>query len=68
MSHIIIGNRNEPLQGCIDMFSALFFLRLTESGLSMVDWHLIKEMKPPSNEEEWVAEFEKYQQFPEFKV
>lgn len=42
--------------------------RLTESGLSMVDWHLIKEMKPPSNEEEWVAEFEKYQQFPEFKV
>ncbi|CAI9596796.1 unnamed protein product [Staurois parvus] len=42
--------------------------RLTESGLSMVDWHLIKEMKPPANDEEWVAEFEKYQQFPEFKI
>ncbi|XP_068114137.1 heme A synthase COX15 isoform X2 [Hyperolius riggenbachi] len=42
--------------------------RLTESGLSMVDWHLVKEMKPPTNQEEWEAEFEKYQQFPEFKV
>ncbi|OCT70129.1 cytochrome c oxidase assembly protein COX15 homolog [Xenopus laevis] len=42
--------------------------RLTESGLSMVDWHLIKEMKPPATQEEWQAEFEKYQQFPEFKI
>ncbi|GAB1302445.1 Cytochrome c oxidase assembly protein COX15 homolog [Apodemus speciosus] len=42
--------------------------RLTESGLSMVDWHLIKEMKPPTSQEEWEAEFQKYQQFPEFKI
>uniref|UniRef100_A0A1A8HF29 COX15 homolog, cytochrome c oxidase assembly protein n=2 Tax=Nothobranchius korthausae TaxID=1143690 RepID=A0A1A8HF29_9TELE len=42
--------------------------RLTESGLSMVDWHLVKEMKPPQSEEEWQAEFSKYQQFPEFKI
>ncbi|KAF6317460.1 hypothetical protein mRhiFer1_008513 [Rhinolophus ferrumequinum] len=42
--------------------------RLTESGLSMVDWHLIKEMKPPTSQEEWEAEFQKYQQFPEFKM
>ncbi|KAM4703473.1 heme A synthase COX15 isoform 2-T2 [Rhinophrynus dorsalis] len=42
--------------------------RLTESGLSMVDWHLVKEMKPPSTQAEWEAEFEKYQQFPEFKI
>ncbi|XP_028651534.1 cytochrome c oxidase assembly protein COX15 homolog isoform X1 [Erpetoichthys calabaricus] len=42
--------------------------RLTESGLSMVDWHLIKEMKPPSSQAEWEAEFQKYQQFPEFKI
>ncbi|XP_072335780.1 heme A synthase COX15 isoform X1 [Scyliorhinus torazame] len=42
--------------------------RLTESGLSMVDWHLIKEMKPPSSRAEWEAEFQKYQQFPEFKI
>ncbi|KAM9727854.1 heme A synthase COX15 [Menidia menidia] len=42
--------------------------RLTESGLSMVDWHLVREMKPPQSEAEWEAEFSKYQQFPEFKV
>ncbi|XP_072883071.1 heme A synthase COX15 isoform X1 [Hemitrygon akajei] len=42
--------------------------RLTESGLSMVDWHLLKEMKPPSTLPEWEAEFQKYQQFPEFKI
>ncbi|XP_064418999.1 heme A synthase COX15 [Latimeria chalumnae] len=42
--------------------------RLTESGLSMVDWHLIKEMKPPTTQAEWEAEFQKYQQFPEFKI
>lgn len=42
--------------------------RLTESGLSMVDWHLVREMKPPQTQEEWEAEFSKYQQFPEFKI
>ncbi|KAM4636772.1 heme A synthase COX15 isoform 1-T1 [Discoglossus pictus] len=42
--------------------------RLTESGLSMVDWHLVKEMKPPGTKEEWEAEFTKYQQYPEFKI
>ncbi|KAI3363193.1 hypothetical protein L3Q82_011826, partial [Scortum barcoo] len=41
---------------------------LTESGLSMVDWHLVREMKPPQTQEEWEAEFSKYQQFPEFKI
>ena len=41
--------------------------RLTESGLSMVDWHLVKGIKPPTNEEEWKNEFEKYKQYPEFK-
>lgn len=42
--------------------------RLTESGLSMVDWHLVREMKPPQSEAEWEAEFSKYKQFPEFKI
>ncbi|XP_056465248.1 cytochrome c oxidase assembly protein COX15 homolog [Gadus chalcogrammus] len=42
--------------------------RLTESGLSMVDWHLVREMRPPRTPEEWEAEFAKYQQFPEFKI
>ncbi|CAG5054631.1 unnamed protein product [Parnassius apollo] len=40
--------------------------RLTESGLSMVTWKLLGE-KMPTSEEEWQQEFEKYQQYPEYK-
>ncbi|KAJ1552318.1 Cytochrome c oxidase assembly protein cox15, partial [Cladochytrium tenue] len=42
--------------------------RLTESGLSIVEWNLIAGMKPPRSEEEWEAEFEKYKLFPEYKL
>jgi cytochrome c oxidase assembly protein subunit 15 len=42
--------------------------RLTESGLSMVNWHLVKGMKPPWSEEEWEEEFKNYQKYPEFKT
>ncbi|KAJ1961885.1 Cytochrome c oxidase assembly protein cox15 [Dispira parvispora] len=41
--------------------------RLTESGLSIVEWNLIRGMKPPRTEAEWQEEFEKYKQFPEYK-
>ncbi|KAI0231890.1 Cytochrome c oxidase assembly protein cox15, partial [Massospora cicadina] len=41
--------------------------RLTESGLSIVEWNLVKGVKPPINEAEWELEFAKYKQFPEFK-
>ena len=41
--------------------------RLTESGLSMVDWQPIMGVVPPMNAEEWQAEFEAYQQFPEYQ-
>lgn len=41
--------------------------RLTESGLSMVTWKLLGENMPTSDDE-WIAEFEKYKQFPEFKM
>ena len=41
--------------------------RLTESGLSMVDWHPFKEV-PPFNADQWEQEFEKYKQYPEFKI
>lgn len=47
---------------------AFVSMRLTESGLSMVDWHLVREMKPPQSQAEWEDEFSKYQQFPEFKM
>ncbi|KAJ3371326.1 Cytochrome c oxidase assembly protein cox15 [Kappamyces sp. JEL0680] len=42
--------------------------RLTESGLSIVEWNLIKGMKPPTSDQEWHDEFEKYKQFPEYKL
>lgn len=41
--------------------------RLTESGLSMVDWQLIH-FKAPSSDAEWQAYFAKYQQFPEYQL
>lgn len=42
--------------------------RLTESGLSITEWNVISGMKPPRSEAEWHEEFEKYKQFPEYKM
>ena len=59
------------LIGCCGMVGGAVLVggvtRLTESGLSMTQWHLIKGMKPPRSEQEWEEEFQRYQQFPEFK-
>lgn len=41
--------------------------RLTRSGLSMVDWKPTQNM-PPITKAEWEAEFNKYKQFPEYKL
>lgn len=41
--------------------------RLTESGLSMVEWAPILGTIPPLNEAEWLATFDKYKQFPEYQ-
>ena len=40
--------------------------RLTESGLSMVEWQPLT-LLPPLNDGEWAAEFENYMQYPEFQ-
>ena len=42
--------------------------RLTESGLSMVDWKPVRGVIPPLNEAEWAEEFAAYQQYPEYKL
>ena len=42
--------------------------RLTDSGLSMVDWRPIMGTIPPITESDWQDVFSKYQQFPEYKV
>ncbi len=41
--------------------------RLTQSGLSMVDWRPLTGWLPPLQEVEWQAVFERYRQFPEYK-
>lgn len=41
--------------------------RLTESGLSMVTWKLFGE-KLPQTSAEWIEEFNRYKEFPEFKM
>lgn len=42
--------------------------RLTESGLSIVEWRPITGMLPPLSQAEWELEFEKYKTSPEFKM
>ncbi len=41
--------------------------RLTESGLSMVDWHPIHGIIPPLNLEQWQEEFNNYRHYPQYK-
>ncbi|WP_262691709.1 COX15/CtaA family protein [Kordiimonas aestuarii] len=42
--------------------------RLTESGLSIVDWRPVTGVLPPIGQQEWQAEFAKYQTSPEYKL
>lgn len=59
------------LLGCCGLVSGSVLIggvtRLTESGLSMTQWHIIKGMKPPRSQKEWEDEFERYKQFPEYQ-
>ena len=41
--------------------------RLTDSGLSMVEWSPIMGIIPPLSEADWQIAFEKYKQYPEFQ-
>jgi len=41
--------------------------RLTNSGLSMVEWKPLVGIIPPLSEQAWVETFEKYKQFPEYQ-
>jgi heme a synthase len=58
------------LSGCFLIFLMVIIggiTRLTNSGLSMVEWSLIMGAIPPLSEEAWLVAFEKYKQFPEFQ-
>jgi len=58
------------LSGCILLFIMVTvggITRLTNSGLSMTDWHLVTDTFPPLTEEKWNAAFEEYKKFPEYQ-
>ena len=55
---------------CVIIFAMVVLggvTRLTESGLSMVDWHPVMGILPPLDEQAWQAAFAEYQQFPEYQ-
>lgn len=59
------------LSGCILLFIMVTvggITRLTNSGLSMTDWHLINDTFPPMSEEKWVEAFEEYKKYPEYQL
>ena len=58
------------LTGCLLIFLMVVIggiTRLTNSGLSMVDWKLIMGMVPPLSEKDWIETFNQYKQFPEYQ-
>ncbi len=58
------------LSGCVLVFIMVVvggITRLTNSGLSMTDWHLVTDTFPPMSEEKWEHAFEEYKKFPEYQ-
>ena len=58
------------LSGCLLLFIMVVvggITRLTNSGLSMTDWHLVTDTFPPLSEEKWTQAFEEYKKFPEYQ-
>ena len=58
------------LSGCVLVFVMVVvggITRLTNSGLSMTDWHLVTDTFPPLTEAKWQETFEQYKQFPEYQ-
>jgi cytochrome c oxidase assembly protein subunit 15 len=42
--------------------------RLTGSGLSITEWNLVTGTLPPLSQQQWVNEFDKYQQTPQYNL
>ena len=42
--------------------------RLTGSGLSITEWNVVTGALPPLNQQQWMAEFDKYRQTPQFRL
>jgi cytochrome c oxidase assembly protein subunit 15 len=76
---LIDGGRNDWRQGVALWMKILFAMvalmvliggltRLTDSGLSITEWNVIKGAVPPMNEAAWLIEFEKYKAIPEYQL
>jgi cytochrome c oxidase assembly protein subunit 15 len=72
MSAISLQDRriSQWLLVCLSLIFVMVILggvtRLTGSGLSMVNWHPIHGVVPPLTSEQWLEEFGRYQQSPEY--
>lgn len=58
------------ITGCVMIFIMVIIggiTRLTDSGLSIVEWKVIGGIIPPLNESEWNVKFEDYKKYPEYK-
>ncbi|MGE0259872.1 MAG: COX15/CtaA family protein [Alphaproteobacteria bacterium] len=57
---------------CCAMIFAMIVIggvtRLTLSGLSITEWQPVTGIVPPLSHAAWIAEFEKYQQIPQYKL
>lgn len=55
--------------GCFLVFGMVVvggITRLTGSGLSITEWNVITGTIPPLNESQWIEEFDKYKQIPQY--
>ena len=57
---------------CLTLVFTMVFIggltRLTDSGLSMVEWNIISGIFPPILNSDWIELFDKYKNFPEYKL
>ena len=77
---IIERNSQENNRGAIQIWLKVLFslvvvmilvgglTRLTDSGLSITEWRPITGALPPLSSENWLLEFEKYKQIPEYEL
>ncbi|MCH2094699.1 MAG: COX15/CtaA family protein [Rhodobacteraceae bacterium] len=50
------------------MISVGGLTRLTDSGLSITEWNVVSGAMPPMNEADWLVEFDKYKEIPEYQL
>jgi cytochrome c oxidase assembly protein subunit 15 len=70
-----LAHRRRTVQFWLLMVAALMVVtlviggatRLTESGLSIVEWKPVTGVLPPLSQAEWQAEFDKYKEIPQYR-